>query len=182
MLSNRANKKQLEKKAIVVSIDSCLNNVTQNDAWCFSTRIAEIFSTIYPENFHLNEKCRFAWMRKSHTFTKHVESVRERMRNNIFVHEQWACFPFTKTFHLPHCSQSKHNIHEYIRFFDDMVTHLAHAYPIATTDLVSVHYPTTALCIDKKLCRGWQLFIRIFGGRMGQNFCLHFSFFFHFSI
>lgn len=31
----------MNHKGNVVSIDSCLNNVSQNDAWCFSNRIAE---------------------------------------------------------------------------------------------------------------------------------------------
>lgn len=33
-----------------MSIDSCLNNVTQNDAWCFSNRLAEYASRVdYPK-------------------------------------------------------------------------------------------------------------------------------------
>lgn len=31
----------MNHKGNVVNIDICLNNVSQNDAWCFSNRIAE---------------------------------------------------------------------------------------------------------------------------------------------
>lgn len=40
------NCKKNSKRRNVVSIDSCLNNVTQNDAWCFSNRLAGYNRTV----------------------------------------------------------------------------------------------------------------------------------------
>lgn len=41
-----SNCKKNSKRRNVVSIDSCLNNVTQNDAWCFSNRLAGYHSRV----------------------------------------------------------------------------------------------------------------------------------------
>lgn len=100
----------------MVSIDSCLNNVTQNDAWCFSNRLAgynrRIAGRYYvAHNNNRKHSIQFT-LRRNHTPFIHRVSFNETLSYNIQTIVHCKYFAYVTKNNRRDCSVRSDNTHD----------------------------------------------------------------------